>query len=371
MSIIRCPFFFFNMDIIQEIYNIFVEYYKEPYVDLQPSGDNYLIKVYWPEVTVTNELGQSEIIWGLYSQIELTSEGKLKGRMHFLRSEYNQAQWKAGYVHSHISPMYNGDSVTEWRSCCTGTGPINGTIDKLMGMKGGEFWKDHNMWMLFCWELDKYVHVESLEGGPYQKLSDLDSKERPIQIPVVNTIIKATTRKLLNPFILYVVKKKVLKYSFYDGSYHIGMSSRDLILTLSNLFIDWFNHVCTQEVRDTNLLHQLETDEIVQKMALGSYGAISYGSGRTNTTVSLESKLGTEVLIFKDQHIVLTENLGNSNTHYYLLLTPKAVGYIIYKILNHINIYYGKESITGKASNNDDNLSTETCTTAHKTECIL
>lgn len=115
--------------IIQNIYDTFVEYYKEANVDLQTDQDYYYIIVYWSEVVVTNERNLSITIWDLYSRIQLYPNGKLYGKMEFKRACYNDNQWQAKYVHSHV-PSRSG--YCNWQGCCTGSGPINHTIAKLM-----------------------------------------------------------------------------------------------------------------------------------------------------------------------------------------------------------------------------------------------
>ena len=62
-----------------DIYEVFKNFFGEPYVDIQAKADSsyYLIYVWWPHVTVTNEYDQSVSIQDLYAKIEINNEGRI------------------------------------------------------------------------------------------------------------------------------------------------------------------------------------------------------------------------------------------------------------------------------------------------------
>lgn len=363
--------------IIQDIYDTFVEYYKEPFVDLQhPTPNRYNILVYWPEVVVTNEQDQSEVIWELYCKLEVYFNGKLVQKMQFLRSEYNEAQWFSGYIHSHISPMYHAPELEEWKDCCTGTGPINHTLAKLEaasypeGPEGSyanqELYKDMNVWRLFCWELDKYVHVESLAGGPYRRLAHLGSREVPIQLPTIS-YMPGEIGTIMNTFIPYLAKRNVLKYNYANGKYNLGMSNREALFTISKEFIHWVN-TSDDTTLWTHPVQWFKSKGILSSLSLGSFGILR-GVHENGNMGSLGDSIGKKLTTFKGKDVVITRNNVESDTKTYLLLNLDALGYIIFKIFNHINTYYGKKSIIEPSVN--DSLPSETSSAAYQAAYIF
>ena len=103
-------------------------------------------------------------IRGLYVRIIIRPTGEIVGLFNIGRSIYTEAEVKAGYVHSHV-PSRSPDHLNVFNTPCLGTGPIKSTISIL----NKEF--DENQWLLFCRQLDQYVHTESLIGVPYIRMS--------------------------------------------------------------------------------------------------------------------------------------------------------------------------------------------------------
>ena len=362
--------------IIQDIYDTFIEYYKEPFVDLQCVNTNkYKILIYWPEVTVTNEQGQSVIIWDLYCKIVLFASGKLEAKMQFLRSKYNDAQWYSGYVHSHVTPLYHAPKKEEWFDCCTGSGPINHTIAKLRSTwydRDGtdytrqQLYKDMNTWRLFCWELDKYVHIESLAGGPYRRLVSIGTTEVPVEFPMLRILPKSTSI-VINHFISYLVKRDVLKYSYSNGKYGLGMSNREALLIISKEFIHWVNEDNTLDLQK-HPIEWFKSQNIMTSLSIGSFGILT-DANKSRDMPPLENYLNHKLTTFKGADIVITKNETKSDIKTYLLLTLNVLGYILFTIFNHINTHYGKEPII--KSSVDDNLYSEACSTTYQAAYIF
>lgn len=362
--------------IIQDIYDTFIEYYKEPFVDLQRVSDiRYKILIHWPEVIVTNEQGQSVIIWDLYCKIVLYSNGRLEDKMQFLRSKYNDAQWYSGYVHSHVTPLYHAPKKEGWLDCCTGSGPINHTLAKLrclfysdqgMDYSNQKLYEDMNVWRLFCWELDKYVHIESLAGGPYRRLVNIGTREVPIEFPIIRVLAKSTTI-VIDPFISYLIKRNVLKYSYKKGKYGLGMSNREALFVISREFIHWVNEDNTLNLQK-HPIQWFQANDILIYLSIGSFGMLT-DAYKSNVMPPLENYLNHTLTTFKGADVVITKNETKSDIKTYLLLTLDALGYIIFKIFNHINTHYGKESIIKPSVN--DNLPSKACPTTYQAAYIF
>ena len=238
------------------IYECFKEYFGEELVDSTldeeinhdlelykdgsgTSRNNIDIIVRFPKVTVTNENNRSIEITELYAKITFTIEGKMLGDFSLIRSEYTRQQWCSDYMHSHV----NGASLS-WKTPCMGTGPILNTVCRLRGT--------YNLDVvgLFCYELSKFVTVESLDGIPYRKLESIGKEGKDIIRDVCRSInytasFSFEVQDIIYKFILYYIHNKELPSSFLFGNINIGLPDIQLWVKLSNAFIDWYNNIYT------------------------------------------------------------------------------------------------------------------------------
>lgn len=347
-------------DIVNNIYDVFKEYYGEDKTDLQKDGSNYSIIIHWPEVTVTNEYDESIIIWHLFAKITVNSSGKLLNQPRFNRSEYNEMQWNSDYAHSHL-PGINKGSITEWRMSCLGEGPINNTIAKLESSSWTEYqgnrdirhnyerqslYLDMQVWQLFCWELDKYVHVESLEGGPYRRLKNVgvsNNRNNIYNHIKVNTVPPIMNYSVLTrKFVKHLLTSNVLEFSYSNGNYTIGWSFTDIILKISDCFIDWFNKPVNNNLRKEYAKASMLRHGYLKEAFIGNDSLIF--KAEVAQSNNIQSYLGREVLKFKGEPVYFTINKCNLlSINPYLILNPDVIGYILYRVLRFLNTYYGKE----------------------------
>lgn len=377
--------------IIEDIYNVFKEYYGEDKTDLQTVESNYNILVHWPEVTVANEYNESIVIWHLYSKIIINPSGKLLSQPAFNRTEYNEMQWYSDYAHSHL-PGINKVDIRSWRTSCLGEGPINNTIAKLRASTWTEYvygdgdniehnysgttmYTDMQVWQLFCWELDKYVHIESVEGGPYRRLKNVGLQNnknstvhslRIITVPPSNQAYVVLIKK----FVKHLLSLNLLEFSYSNGNYTIGWSFTDTVLNISNCFIEWFNLANNNSLRKDYDMRAMLRNEFLKK-AFISTDSLIYEVERTHygSNNNLHSNIGEELFIFKGKPVHFTINTCNLlSTTPYLILHPEVISFILYKILRFLNTYYGKEiqirkavlpkSIVGELYTTDNNSDT-------------
>ena len=155
------PLYLFIMD-RQQINEVFIDYYGEERVDCQEDK----ILVYWPSVVIENENGEQHRIVDLYAKISLDGIF-MQGIFELIRTTLTMNEWLHHYMHSHTHRI--GD-VPVWEVPCRGSGPINASICRLQST--GSTIED---WMIFARELDQYVAIESLAGGPYQRMSSLSN----------------------------------------------------------------------------------------------------------------------------------------------------------------------------------------------------
>lgn len=200
----------------------------------------YKIVIHFPEVTVTNENNKSINIQDLYSKVNINGLGCLCGVPLFHRATYPYIQMVRGYMHSHINGIATDHMFT---SSCLGSGPINRTINSLrMGSEEG-------LWKLYCIEIEKYVHVESLHGGPYHRLEGVTgsrtTKLHPeIRVSTLFTIDNHNIefREFLINFAAILITSPELKWiNKYKFGYSLGMSMSEFILAASKVFINYYN----------------------------------------------------------------------------------------------------------------------------------
>lgn len=349
------------MDNIQEIYKIFQEYYGDAFVDLQSFNSGLVptnsyderscssaakaILIHWPSVVVTNERNQSITIWGLYCKVLLDNNGLMVGYPMFTRSEYDDIQWNSNYCHSHV-PYLNRECAEYFRRSCLGSGPIRNTISSIC------LSVDLEMWRLFCWELDKYVHVESLAGVPYMRLASVTGQDGFSN--VVNDITltvdpgtsyflnTASYARLVRDFTRHLLKSKTLKFSFCDGTYRLGSTMLETTMNVSNLFIEWYN----SHSEERKLVSPEDIKRAIMKEAFIVDRGLLYKED-TNVGQSLSRHVGKVLFTFKGKQVKLTRHndVTLDQTHTVLVMKNDILGYIIYKILRYLNIYYGSTEI--------------------------
>lgn len=356
----------FIMAIIDDIYQQFKDYFGDDKVDLQHYENNlikidsygssscqpgdYMIVVHWPVVTVTNEYDNSIDIWDLYSATVIGPNGKLRLAPQFSRSTYDKLQWSSDYMHSHVSSIGKSD-LSRFHASCLGSGPINETIRKLKT----DQYTDLDIWNLYCWELDKYVAVESITGVPYKRMQNLgntsdstgSSSEFRIQpnCPVSSVI----DRRIVRELIVALINNKVLKFAYFDGKYSIASTYVDTVLDISNCFIELYNNDAA--LRKLKSKEKLFESSFIRKMFIKD--GIIYGQDE-GSNIPIEAAIGTIMFNFKGEPVKLQLkdfHQDYSSNEVYLLNTD-IINYVVYLILKHVNLEYGKTTNTGTTGKN-------------------
>lgn len=302
-----------------------------------------IILVHWKEVTVTNEHDRSIIIQELYARTEISLDGKIAGRPKFQRTTYTQEQWISNYMHSHIDSIYKSN-LTSWRDSCLGTGPIRDTIAKLT-----QFF-DKNYWDLYCLELDKYVHVESLTGIPYRDLEDVGngnpygySEDYSVpkgyvnwdEITRISTTYSVMPKTAWNEFFEYLINTSDFKFHF-TNQYYLAMTYPKFVIYVSNKFIDWFNEKFKNDESKT-LQNLLNTRVLAQGLWKNNHLLQNDENPRNNEFNAFEQKY-TNLVKFKKQTIGLKIIRETSeNTNKVILLNRYVVSYLYYKIIEIVN----------------------------------
>ena len=361
---------------VTEVYQIFKDFFGEENVDLQglPAFEtfetlgynekdvrrvlelaNIFILVYYPTVRVTNEYDKFVDIQEVYIKVVIDLQGRIVGKFSINRAKYSNLQFSNNYMHSHICdiPVHN---FSEFQIPCTGSGPINRTICSLAHAFDADLWK------LFCLELDKFIHVESIAGTPYHRLEGLTNAGRirrrnfftndyaEIRLTNSKPDVWPFSGNDLVGFIKYFLHLGGIKFTYSSKAYYLAMSPVEFYTKISNCFIDWYNKKFNKAEIDTNFTYN-------RLLAMGTIRKAKFVDGKfaidrnQDYSRNIHSHLGTEICEFKGQHIYLSaldeaqeeEERDLNAVH---LLHQDICNYILTKILNIVNFNYGRENNT-------------------------
>lgn len=333
-----------EQDPISIVHNIFNEFFGEENVDLQEQT----ILIHFPKVKVTNEHDRSVDITHLWVKVKLSLDGTINGYFQMMRSELTFEQFESGYSHSHIHSVNTGNYY-RWSDPCLGSGPIRNTIASLSTQFSEE------MWNLFCLELSKYVTVESLTGVPYTYLERIgisnNSATQKLHFPF-NHIDRCPPElePYIAAFIPAILSKKPFGFNFFNGSYGISISDRDLFIILSNLFIKWYNSLPAAQHTSRE---ELFTRGIIFKGKCIGNELYYVFDNNANSVVDYNRLIGRELFRFKNKTI--TFNITNiartveDDPNMSIFLSKDMVKAIIDRILRTINNKYGQ---SGTQENN-------------------
>lgn len=327
-----------EQDPISIVCNIFNEFFGEENVDLQ----GHTILIHFPKVRVTNEHDRSVDITHLWVKVRLLSDGTIDGYFEMMRSEFTLEQFESGYSHSHLHGV-NVANYYKWSSPCLGSGPIRDTMTSLSTQFSEE------MWSLFCLELSKYVTVESLTGVPYKYLERIgtgrNSILQEIHFPLDTNTRTVTCDSYIATFIPAILSKKPFSFNYYNNSYGIAMSDRDLFIILSNLFIEWYNSIpASQKPRKEDLF----ANDILRKGKCIDGKLYYVLDGNTNAIYNYNNIIGRSLFTFKNRTITfnITDTVRSveDDPNMSIFLSKRVVSVILDRILRTINNKYGQPS---------------------------
>ena len=336
--------------------------------------DDYVgyILVHFPEVKISNEEDHSMLLRDVYIKIPLAGDGTLESHFTLNRGTYTVAELKNNYKHSHARPInyFVGNTIefkralSEFNSVCLGHGPIISTESTLLTNY------DLDIWQLYCIEIDRYVTVESLSGGPYKNMSSvinwLPTEYKEVVFPALVSDYQITRddfREVFEKFIKYMIRCRLgdLKWGCSNSSFVPGSSMKDLTILISNWFIDYLKARKEEtgepyeQFFDTNgsipneiIKVGIVDNKIVREVLNSDF--ISDTDIR-----ALKELNGIDLFKFKGQIVKLNIcdlyifNKTNTNT---FILNPILISYIVTKMILILNLNYAKYKKCFISSNN-------------------
>jgi hypothetical protein len=330
-------------EVIEDSFNTLEELQEASLLNIIYSIDRpycYII-VHFPEVRITNEYDKYVDVRNLWAKVKINQKyGFLVDRFSINRSEYPISHLMSNYMHSHISHIPYHDLPLFSRPC-TGTGPINRTMENLKI----EFNSD--LWALFCLELDKFMCTESIAGTPYHRLEAIGAGNSCYDNNFVAMFSPGwwpfEIRELpIKDFIKSFINKKKLKFSYIENSYKPGMSYVEYLILISNEFITWYNDLFNKGKTSTTF-NELVSKGLLRKVIIYN-NKIFDNNTYTRNMQSYTDLIGKKVLTFKQKDITLTiSDIDNSeNLNSVILLHENIANTILTLILKYLNCRYGE-----------------------------
>ena len=316
--------------------------------------DALFILVWFPSVRITNENDRHVDIKDLYAKVHVSFTGTMVSTFSLNRATYTILHMSNNYMHSHVSSIPRSNYIY-FQHPCTGNGPINYTMDSL----NSTF--DADLWNLFCLELAKYVTVESLTGVPYHKLEtlgvsnmrEIDSNNFEIQktLPRVWTSLHneagtLVTSGLFKEFMLYAIASNKIEYGYSQGGYTLGMSYFNFAITVSNLFIEWYNkkyNECVESAHPLPTFRDLTSNGTILPCKVG--GKKLYSDFSSALANSFLEDVGKHMCTFKGKDIKINiSDLTELPKDYSYILHPSLIGFFAWRLMETINFEYGNKN---------------------------
>lgn len=337
----------FSNEAIEEICNQSFEVTEEQLTDLENTvkDKRFIIYVWWPRVTVTNEYNKSVNIQDLYAKIEIQNDGTIPYKCNGFRlnrATYTREQFMRGYMHSHIN-IIPKNNFTQFQIPCLGRGPIISTIGTLKNDY------DEATWMLFCQELSMYVTVESIAGGPYHKMENIVNTSLNLMYVGYNfdyaskaDFLSQFTNDDLKKFIQYYLKHAHLSLRYMNNVFTWGMPYYEYIIDISNSFIDFYNKYCSTTARNLN---NCFSKGILKQVIVADGKFYNEGDCNNFDINNFSEYQDKPVLTFKGKeiHTAIINDKRGSEAALTTVISNNVAMFILQKILRTINFRYKNE----------------------------
>lgn len=290
----------------------------------------FAVIIHIPYKKITNENDLSTDLYDVFLKLQFSNSGRFFPRFQILRSTYTLEQFNKGYMHSH-TPAFNLDFGISWETPCTGSGPINGTM---MELSRQSYFLDENTIQLLLWELDKFVGVESIAGGPYMRIENMGNNQSGISR--VSSISRYISDPHMKEFFISYLQSKRMKIAFKNGCYVLADSFDNWWLDISDYYIYWCNANIKNHVINSYLLAKY----------IKSGNTISHSnqitlSSRQNTFIEENNGVLT-IIKFNGVEYKFKIHEQESTAIEVRLLAYDFAYALLFKILQIINYYHGK-----------------------------
>ena len=297
---------------------------------------SYIILIHFPNVTITNEKGNSVDIHDLYVKVPLDLAGKQAKRFEMIVTTFTKVLYESNYTHSHLPSRSLMHGKASFSKPCLGEGPISTTCNILRNEN------DENIWRLFCVELARYVTVESIAGIPYYRMEYIGRNNSNREIIFSDTSRRASSEIsfIIKEAIRNLINRKVFNFKYVNNTYNFADNDASLIRLISNEFITIYNKKFNNKELSTNLKELVRAKILIKAVFYKGYFTEEESNRHNFCSPS------TDVLFtFKNIPVKMRIIDTNTTIEPVYILNVKYINVAIRNILEFINYNYGQKYI--------------------------
>ncbi len=241
------------------------------------------VTIHYPEILITNKLNHKLKIYDLFVSFYIDQSGMIKNYIEGQRSSFTPLQLEKGYVHSHLpSSGFNKNTF------CLGTGTDILTAKMMFQNAVANKSSVVDFFQLFLMNLNNFVAYESLEGGPYIRISQLTENQK-LKIDFKNVELLYALSEMLqarmNIFINYLFDNNAI-YNYNDRP----LINYSIFSTIVNELVTMYDSQLVNQYSNYFIIYQ--DGELVQN--------------KTVITQSSLDKIKNKFVVFKKKKIPLT-----------------------------------------------------------------
>lgn len=201
-------------------------YWKKIFKCIKP---RIFFVIRYNNVTVSNEEGESAYLGDLmctfyiqdnmipYKHPEGYKRDLKVSNLYMTRISYSPEHFATSFVHPHCKPLSLNINKIYFSHCCLGRGPLS---ELIMNFNSEIIIDTYELVMLYSANIDSFVNVESLKGGPYIKISSVKSysfsaNEYNMQRYIVDHFVSSSS--ISNNVWIFISKYPTLIYMFIDN----------------------------------------------------------------------------------------------------------------------------------------------------------
>ena len=294
--------------------------------------------IYFPEVEIENEVNERHTIHDAFVKVPLNNDGRIRSGISILKATYTSKEIESSYLHSHchrVADIYN------WEIPCLGYGPLKNTQMQLLMDYSKETFK------VFFWELDKMMHVESLNGVPYIRMRDIgkDNKISRVDNVSYEPVREDIDKNIICNFILSYLKSGKQKFTFMDNQWCLGERFMDWYIGISEYFINWKESKASLLEKEDPLIKD-KLNSLLKEYIIKD--GVLYTERARSRVSTFYNYIGTYLLTFNNREFNFNiQELQDSNIERVSLLNLKNALYIMNAILTTLNSNYERFASCG------------------------
>lgn len=303
--------------------NIFIvsgSKYKIPYLSR--------VAIYFKESTLTNERGAKHTIHDSYLLLALTPHCTVYD-ISFLRGKLTPKEIEIRYYHSHVH-IHN---IGEFGSCCFGSSSLSDSFMKLRYKPDLE--KDTVFIKMFLMQLEQFMEIESLDGGPYVAMSRLNETKKLHESNITAMLRLPIT--LIN-FTYYLTSHNdSLRFistlnDFGKTVITCGLTFQEKVHSLTNLFIDF--------CKDQKLPKEEYSQYLFKGMIYYDHVSIADAISRGVEAYTSYARDNKKMITFNDHDVDLEIIPNDEPNKYKVLFNPNYIPKILALLTTYINLNF-------------------------------